>query len=306
MWLRMGGNRRKLNALGPQADLRFMERLECEMFELKELQRRQEEEERRRHPHKGPSPAKSPERVETTFGVEGGVHREGAEALRAAEKADTSFDRTMDSSYDGSGRSPLSKKSPDRSRLAASEPSSWRLSLSRSARFEPHDLRGTETGDGFEGVLIRKHTYESLDRKASNRSWEKLYTVLRNNQVMFFKDQRHRDEGHLYHSEQPIALPGCSVHVASDYTKKRLQPIALPGCSVHVASDYTKKRHVLSLRLQQGAEFLLQASSEDDMNRWLHYLQLSTGQTTHEPTRSQTMPEGGVKAKKGFFSLKKK
>jgi spectrin beta len=159
------------------------------------------------------------------------------------------------------------------------------LSLSRSARFEPHDARGMETGDGFEGILIRKHTYESLDRKASSRSWEKVYTVLRNNQVAFFKDQRHRDEGQLFHGEQPLSLPGCSVHVAS---------------------EYTKKRHVLSLRLQQGAEYLLQASGEDDMNRWLHYMQLATGQTAHEPTRSQTMPEGGVKAKKGFFSLKKK
>jgi hypothetical protein len=46
---------------------------------------------------------------------------------------------------------------------------------------------------------------------------------------------------------------------------------------------------------------------QDDMNRWLHYLQVATGQSTaYEPGRSQTMPEGGGKAKKGFFSLKKK
>lgn len=32
------------------------------------------------------------------------------------------------------------------SRLAASEPSSWRLSLSRSARFDTHDLRGKMAG----------------------------------------------------------------------------------------------------------------------------------------------------------------
>lgn len=30
----------------------------------------------------------------------------------------------------------------ERSRLAGSEPSTWRLSLSRSARFDAHDLRG--------------------------------------------------------------------------------------------------------------------------------------------------------------------
>jgi hypothetical protein len=224
---------------------------------LKELQRRQEEDERRRQPHKGPSPSRiAGERIETTFPAEGGIRTE-------------------------------TTLGEERARLGVSEqPSSWRMSLSRSARFEPYDLRGTETGDGFEGILIRKHTYESLDRKASNRSWEKAYSVIRGGQLAFFKDQRHREESALLHNEQPISLPGCSVHVAS---------------------EYTKKRNVLSLRLTQGAEYLLQASSEDDMNRWLHYLQVATGQSTaYEPGRSQTMPEGGGKAKKGFFSLKKK
>uniref|UniRef100_A0A0M3K8W6 Spectrin beta chain (inferred by orthology to a D. melanogaster protein) n=1 Tax=Anisakis simplex TaxID=6269 RepID=A0A0M3K8W6_ANISI len=185
-----------------------------------------------------------------------------------------------------SGSSHRRAKSAERSRLASSEPSGWRLSLSRSTRFDVHDTRGTDVGDAFEGVLIRKHTYESLDRKASSRSWEKVYVVLRGTRLAFFKDQKHKEEGIAYHGEEPISLEGCSVNIAA---------------------DYTKKKNVLSLRLPPGAEYLLQAANEEDMERWLRRLQLATGQSQEEAARSQTLPVEGAKAKKGgFFSRGKK
>ncbi|VDP17215.1 unnamed protein product, partial [Onchocerca flexuosa] len=107
------------------------------------------------------------------------------------------------------------------SRLMTSEPSGWRLSLSRSARFDVHDLRGVDVGGAFEGVLIRKHTYESLDRKASSRSWEKVYAVLRGSQLAFFKDQKHMEENTLFRGEEPLNLEGCSISIAAEYTKKK-------------------------------------------------------------------------------------
>ncbi|ULT90413.1 hypothetical protein L3Y34_008629 [Caenorhabditis briggsae] len=145
---------------------------------------------------------------------------------------------------------------------------------------------GAKQGEAFEGTLIRKHTYESLDRKAANRSWEKLYAVLRQNELAFYKDPKHRDES--VHGEPPMALPGCSVNVAS---------------------DYQKKKNVLSLRLPVGAEYLLQCGSEEDMQRWLTELQVATGQAQlEEASRSQTLPEQGSATKKkgGFFSRSKK
>lgn len=51
---------------------------------------------------------------------------------------------------------------------------------------------GAETADGFEGSLIRKHTYETQERKAPNRSWDKLYCVLRGNTLAFYKDHKHK------------------------------------------------------------------------------------------------------------------
>lgn len=102
-------------------------------------------------------------------------------------------------------------------------------------------LLGAETAEGFEGSLIRKHTYEAQDRKAASRSWDKLYCVLRGNTLAFYKDHKHKEAQDVYHGEQPINLAGANAQVASDYTKKRF---------------------VISLRLPNGAEYLLQARDE--------------------------------------------
>lgn len=135
---------------------------------------------------------------------------------------------------------------------------------------------------------MRKHTYESLDRRASNRSWDKLLAVLHQGQLSFYKDARHREELSPWRGESPVALSGCSAH----------------------ASDYPKKKNVISLRMPIGAEFLLQCQSEEDMARWLHELQLSTGQVgegTEVVAESAQMETSGSQKKKGgFFSRGKK
>ncbi|KAE9552200.1 hypothetical protein FO519_004581 [Halicephalobus sp. NKZ332] len=149
------------------------------------------------------------------------------------------------------------------------------------------DLRGTQVGDAFEGVLIRKHTYESLDRKASSRAWDKLYAVLQNGDLYFFKDAKHRNEGTTFKGEPPMQLPGCSIKIA----------------------DYPKRRNVLSLRLPVGAEYLLQCNDEEDMHSWLQKLQLATGQVEHEhePSPAPVSESQSGKSKKGgFFSRSKK
>jgi hypothetical protein len=44
----------------------------------------------------------------------------------------------------------------------------------------------------MEGALNRKHEWESVDRKSSNRSWEKVYVVItQGNKLEFYKDQKH-------------------------------------------------------------------------------------------------------------------
>uniref|UniRef100_A0A5S6QYZ5 Spectrin beta chain n=1 Tax=Trichuris muris TaxID=70415 RepID=A0A5S6QYZ5_TRIMR len=150
---------------------------------------------------------------------------------------------------------------------------------------------GVESAEGFEGFLMRKHTWETFDRKASARSWDKVYCVTRPSQLEFYKDQRHREDGETYRGELPLNLSGYNVEVAS---------------------SYTKRRHVLSLRSPTGGEFLLQARDEDDMMRWLQHLRTAIGSmdtsTSSGGGRASTMPTlQHSSAKKRFFpTLKKK
>ena len=43
----------------------------------------------------------------------------------------------------------------------------------------------------FDGMLSRKHEWESTTKKASNRSWDKVFCVLTNKQMAAYKDQKH-------------------------------------------------------------------------------------------------------------------
>lgn len=101
--------------------------------------------------------------------------------------------------------------------------------------------------DGFEGTVSRKHEWESTTKKASNRSWDKVYLVLRNGELAAYKvsfthfslccwwrmllyikwlvkqDQksaRSTPEAH-YRGEAPIDVRTAVAEVAGDYTKKR-------------------------------------------------------------------------------------
>ncbi|CAJ0961934.1 unnamed protein product, partial [Mesorhabditis belari] len=260
-------------------DDRFLALEKLTTFELKEMQRRDDE----THKHRQPAHSRQP------------VHDPQPGRSQSHDEEFNATMSSMDSQRKGSSTQQHHPTSSlDRTRLSSAEPSGWRISLSRQPRFDTHDPKGAQQGDGFEGTVIRKHTYESLDRKSSNRSWEKLLAVVRQGEIAFFKDSRHRDENAPVHGEGPISLSGSTVNVAA---------------------DYQKKKHVLSLRTTQGAEYLLQCANDDDMQRWLFELQTATGQSGHrsgsgeeELTRSQTLPEGvQAKAKKGgFFSRGKK
>ncbi|VDN39339.1 unnamed protein product [Gongylonema pulchrum] len=170
-------------------------------FELKEMQRRDMEEAERTGDSLRRAPQRAAAAAATTVGT---AAARTAETFPAERGVETSDDFSHDTTV-GSGDSSAAQRKAERSsRLTGSESSSWRLSLSRSTRFDVHDLRGktaaattsrffalqntvmmvcmviafvyavavvvwVDVGDAFEGVLVRKHTYEALDRKASSR-----------------------------------------------------------------------------------------------------------------------------------------
>merc|ERR1712083_1197209 len=151
--------------------------------------------------------------------------------------------------------------------------------------------RTIESGDGeLEGMLVRKHEWESTTKKASNRSWEKLCVVLKGSQIVFYKDQK------TYRSKP-------------EETFRSETPVDLIGGVAEVAADYTKKKHVFRLKLQNGGDYLFQAVDDEQMNLWVEAINRQAQGLEEGPGKSQTLPPGSDKKdepkRRSFFTLKK-
>lgn len=80
-----------------------------------------------------------------------------------------------------------------------------------------------------EGGLVRKHEWENTTTKASNRSWDKIYAVLRGSQLTFYKDAK-------------------TSKTAPEQTHKGEPPMQIHGAVASIANDYKKKKHVFRLK----------------------------------------------------------
>ncbi|KAH9633631.1 hypothetical protein HF086_014599 [Spodoptera exigua] len=140
--------------------------------------------------------------------------------------------------------------------------------------------------EGVEGTLVRKHEWESAAKRASNRSWDKVYVVAKDGRMAFYKDQK-------------------AYKASPDAHWRGEAPLDLNGAVVEVAANYTKKKHVFRLRLSSGAEFLLQAHDEAEMSWWLDGLRLRAAAPA---PRSHTLPapHNAEPKRRSFFTLKKK
>ncbi|XP_072314307.1 spectrin beta chain, erythrocytic isoform X2 [Eucyclogobius newberryi] len=98
-----------------------------------------------------------------------------------------------------------------------------------------------------EGLLGRKLDVEESGKKASNRSWNNLYCVLRPGQLTVYKDAKSFGQGLTYHGEEPLTLSGAIWEILS---------------------NYKKKKHVAKLRLTDGTEYLFQCKDEEELQRW--------------------------------------
>jgi len=158
---------------------------------------------------------------------------------------------------------------------------------------ESGSIKESKHADGeLEGMLVRKHEWESTTKKASNRSWEKLCVVLKGSQIIFYKDQK------TYRSKPEDTFRG-------------ELPVDLSGAEATVATDYTKKKNVFRLKLDNGGDYLFQASDDDQMNLWVDSInRMASGQDESGQAKSQTLPPGSDKRdepkKRSFFTLKKK
>ncbi|XP_017777112.1 PREDICTED: spectrin beta chain isoform X3 [Nicrophorus vespilloides] len=140
-----------------------------------------------------------------------------------------------------------------------------------------------------EGNLVRKHQWESTTVKATNRSWDKVYSVLKGTNMHFYKDSK-------------------TAKSTPDQTFKGEGPLSMRGAEAAVASDYKKKKHVFRLRLDSGAEFLFQGHDDAEMNQWIARIQAVQDSDLAGPSRSQTLPASAQKEdpkRRSFFTLKK-
>ncbi|KAL1435038.1 hypothetical protein MTO96_001585 [Rhipicephalus appendiculatus] len=254
-------------------------------FELKQMRAREEEQERRRQQEEmerlaalQPPPSHEPssqDRVDAEASAE--AAREPA-ILNGAESAATAV--AVSAAAPGAGTEAPSKIKRSRSK---SPFGSWRK---KKLPVEEETERPAE--DEFEGLLMRKHEWESTTKKASNRSWEKLYLVIRGTTLAAYKDQKH------YRQEPESHYRGEA-------------PVDLRTATAERATDYTKKKHVFRLKLSNGGEFLFQAKDEEELSQWLQQLQAAIGEATAGPSRAQTLPaeRRDEPRKRSFFTLKK-
>ncbi|XP_055912166.1 spectrin beta chain isoform X2 [Eupeodes corollae] len=166
----------------------------------------------------------------------------------------------------------------------------WKRSSSKLGSDDDEERTSQAFEEGVEGYLTRKHEWESTTKKASNRSWDKVYLVARAGRLTFYKEQKG------YKSNPEITFRG--------------EPsMDLQGASIDIASDYLKKKHVLRIKLSNGGEFLLQAHDDSEMSQWVNALKAQSDQLSIAEGRSQTLPATSQKdepKRRSFFTLKKK
>jgi len=144
--------------------------------------------------------------------------------------------------------------------------------------------------DVLEGSLVRKHEYEAINKRASNRSWDKVFVVVKGSSLAFYKDSK-------------------TYRATPDQMFRGEQPIDLAQSTCQVADDYTKKKNVFRLKYSGGGEFLLQAHDEEELAAWASGIRAAAGGEGAERGGAQTLPameKRDEPKKKGFFTMKKK
>ncbi|XP_055358551.1 uncharacterized protein LOC114870613 isoform X2 [Betta splendens] len=105
----------------------------------------------------------------------------------------------------------------------------------------------------MEGTLERKHKLQLGGKKAASRAWASYYAVLHRHTLCFYQDRKDTPRG-----------PACGL------------PLALIGAECSPAPEYAKKPNCFRLRLHDGSEYLLNASSRFMMKKWMMRIQANT------------------------------
>uniref|UniRef100_A0A3Q3MIK4 Uncharacterized LOC113131773 n=1 Tax=Mastacembelus armatus TaxID=205130 RepID=A0A3Q3MIK4_9TELE len=108
----------------------------------------------------------------------------------------------------------------------------------------------------MEGTLERKHKLQQGGKKAASRGWSSYHAVLYRHTLCFYQERK-----------DTLRSPACGL------------PLNLLGAECSPAPEYTKKPNCFRLRLHDGSEYLLNASSRFMMKKWMMKIQANTGQS---------------------------
>ncbi|XP_049337198.1 spectrin beta chain, non-erythrocytic 1 isoform X7 [Astyanax mexicanus] len=109
---------------------------------------------------------------------------------------------------------------------------------------------GRQEFPSMEGTLERKHKLLLGGRRAPSRAWSSCHAVLYRRTLSFYQDRKDT--------------------IRSSVTSL---PLSLVGAECMPAPEYTKKPNCFSLRLRDGSEYLLSASSLFLMKTWILRIQ---------------------------------
>lgn len=150
----------------------------------------------------------------------------------------------------------------------------------------------------FNGVLNRKQELDNRGKNSKHRSWNQLFVVLSNNQLMFFKDSQTAGK----------SMQDGKYNSSSRSTFKGEPPLPIQSCTIEVATDYSKRSNVFRLKLSAGAEYLFQAQTTDEMNMWVQKFKeiQASGNNGLSPTSDNiSVTSSQTKSKRGLFGRKK-
>uniref|UniRef100_A0A672ZWJ5 PH domain-containing protein n=2 Tax=Sphaeramia orbicularis TaxID=375764 RepID=A0A672ZWJ5_9TELE len=108
----------------------------------------------------------------------------------------------------------------------------------------------------MEGTLERKHKLQLGGKKAASRGWSSFHAVLHRHTLCFYQDRK-----------ETLRSSACAL------------PLNLTAAECSPALDYNKKPNCFRLRLRDGSEYLLNASSRFMMKKWMMKIQASTGRS---------------------------
>ncbi|KAM4607675.1 uncharacterized protein mymx isoform 4-T4 [Polymixia lowei] len=116
----------------------------------------------------------------------------------------------------------------------------------------------------MEGILERKHKLQLGGKKAPSRAWNSYHAVLYRHTLCFYQDRK-----------DTLRSSVCGL------------PLNLVGAECSPAPEYTKKPNCFCLRLRDGSEYLLNASSRFMMKKWMLKIQANTGPSESGPSLSR-------------------